>query len=186
MMPVSLLVSLAATLASASVLASEPGQPLDCNDWVILEPGITCTDISPPDCTDSRACNDARSSMEFDNAGNLLLFKSRLESSIPNPCGCPSMARTELVRYSLNTRQETVLAYVDDRCMLGVGCDRFRRREDFVQTYLCSLTYELDDGVFLHGELLWTDDDSNIVTASREAVYSYDRIVCSLGLTLEF
>ena len=30
-------------------LASEPGQPLDCSDWGIDEPGITCS-VMVPDC----------------------------------------------------------------------------------------------------------------------------------------
>ena len=25
--------------------ASEPGQPLDCSDWVFLEPGLVCTEF---------------------------------------------------------------------------------------------------------------------------------------------
>jgi hypothetical protein len=34
--------------------ASQPGQPLDCSDWVFLEPGLTCSDYNPyPDGTDT-------------------------------------------------------------------------------------------------------------------------------------
>ena len=29
----------------APVLASNPGEPLDCSDWVFLEPGISCTAV---------------------------------------------------------------------------------------------------------------------------------------------
>ena len=25
--------------------ASNPGEPLDCSDWVFLEPGLSCTDF---------------------------------------------------------------------------------------------------------------------------------------------
>jgi len=35
-----LLVAAQASLA----LASEPGQPLDCSDWVIVKPGIGCSE----------------------------------------------------------------------------------------------------------------------------------------------
>ncbi len=33
-------------LAPAAALASDPGQPLDCSDWVISEPGLGCSPCS--------------------------------------------------------------------------------------------------------------------------------------------
>ena len=33
--------------AFSGAFASEPGQPLDCSDWVFLKPGLSCTTIFP-------------------------------------------------------------------------------------------------------------------------------------------
>lgn len=35
-------------LAGGVVDASEPGQPMDCSDWVAVQPGYTCSRIDPP------------------------------------------------------------------------------------------------------------------------------------------
>ena len=40
----------AAIVLATPARASEPGQPLDCSDWVFLEPGLTCTTLIPYPC----------------------------------------------------------------------------------------------------------------------------------------
>lgn len=44
-------------------LASEPGQPLDCSDWVFLEPGLSCTMLVTPPVLCSEWCH--RSILSF-------------------------------------------------------------------------------------------------------------------------
>src|SRR5438876_7974066 len=34
----------------ASAWASQPGQPLDCSDWVFLRPGLGCSEVVPYPC----------------------------------------------------------------------------------------------------------------------------------------
>ena len=34
------------SVVSVGAIASEPGQPLDCSDWVFLEPGFSCFHVS--------------------------------------------------------------------------------------------------------------------------------------------
>ncbi len=63
---------------------------------------------------------------------------------------------------------------------------RYRHREDFIQTYSFALIYKLTEQVSLHGQILWTNDDSNILTSQQEAVYSYERVIYGLGLTVGF
>ena len=40
--------SFIALAVTGATLASPPGQPLDCSDWVVLEPGLACSGIIPP------------------------------------------------------------------------------------------------------------------------------------------
>ncbi len=61
-----------------------------------------------------------------------------------------------------------------------------RGRDDLVQTYVFSLIKELNENVKLQGQILWIDDDSNVLTQGGEAVFSYDRVVYGLSLSVEF
>jgi hypothetical protein len=40
--PMRIAAVLLVAFACSGAFASEPGQPLDCSDWVFLEPGLTC------------------------------------------------------------------------------------------------------------------------------------------------
>ena len=44
---------LLSTLLLLPTWASEPGNPLDCSDWVFLEPGLSCTPWVPYPCEES-------------------------------------------------------------------------------------------------------------------------------------
>ena len=48
------------------VAASDPGQPLDCSDWVLLEPGYTCQAL------DVFADFTKGSNLALDNTGRFL------------------------------------------------------------------------------------------------------------------
>ena len=52
-------------VATLPALASEPGQPLDCSDWVFLEPGLTCDYFYAPG---HPACNPSGDSCEADES----------------------------------------------------------------------------------------------------------------------
>ena len=50
---------LLATLIALLLLpawASEPGQPLDCDDWVFLEPGLSCSVFGKNPCNSEFYC----------------------------------------------------------------------------------------------------------------------------------
>ncbi len=40
-------IALLLALAAAPALASQPGQPLDCSDWVFFRPGLSCEEFEP-------------------------------------------------------------------------------------------------------------------------------------------
>lgn len=88
--------------------ASNPGEPLDCSDWVILEPGIVCSAVRT--CSETRDCLVSRDNRALDNGGNTL----RIKRTSLGTSGCGFLARYELVRQS-ETGTE-VLAYLDERC----------------------------------------------------------------------
>jgi hypothetical protein len=105
-------------------LASNPGQPIDCSDWVFLEPGYSCSEIScgDQDGNGQNFCTSIYSYVIFDNEGHLL----RLSKVFPFP-SCPGgqpPGRTQLSRYDGVTEQ--VVAYLDDRCSPGNLADVYR------------------------------------------------------------
>lgn len=66
--------------ASSSSFPSQPGHPLDCSDWVFVEPGHTCTPWVPYRCdrTDYPICAGWGSTRAFDNEGRMYRLKETL------------------------------------------------------------------------------------------------------------
>ncbi len=102
-------VSLLALLAVSPALASEPGKPLDCADWVITEPGIECSIVVAHPC--AGLCLGG-SSPVTDNFGNL--WAVRRTDLLENVCEWSCLRRSELLRK--DGEEWKVIAYVDDRC----------------------------------------------------------------------
>jgi len=111
---------LVAGLALSPALASAPGQPPDCSDWVFHEPGLSCTvwqpyaiDQSPsPPELDPRTYLDEIST--FDRAQRLI--RARMVY-VPPPQGClypGDMPRTEI--YWSDGTNEGVIAHIQPRC----------------------------------------------------------------------
>ncbi len=100
----------------SGALASEPGQLLDCSDWVFLEPGYSCSYAPPVVCPGPRVC-DAVQTAVVDNGRGILSFR-QTDFPIWN-CGNAHPTRTSLVRMDLVTGVETVIATLDDRCDNG-------------------------------------------------------------------
>lgn len=74
-----------------------------------------------------------------------------------------------------------------DRCRHRDILDRYhRRREDLVQTYVFTLTKKINEHLQAQGQILWIDDDSNVLTRQREAVFSYERVVYGVSLVASF
>jgi len=65
-----------------------------------------------------------------------------------------------------------------------------REREDFIQRYIWSLgrEFELESNITLalKGQIAWTIDDSNVRNRLKEAVFSYDRVIYGLTLSIMF
>jgi len=53
-------------LPSAPVIASNPGEPLDCSDWVFLEPGYSC------ELVDQQQWSDRGTTLAVDNEGRTI------------------------------------------------------------------------------------------------------------------
>lgn len=110
--------SLVASIASfAGTWASQPCEPLDCSDWVILEPGFSCNVKMPYPCSSSvypypPQCFVSNDDRALDNQGNLL--QVRLHPNPTNLCNDSPLTRTEIVSWSASG--ERILAYVDERC----------------------------------------------------------------------
>ncbi len=107
--------------------ASEPGQPLDCSDWVFQESRLHCTQHSGTPCTSSLCNGDPSPWGQSDETGVFRAIGNDGEvyrvrrSFTGNECLFSGwrINRLELVR--LSAGEETVLGYVEDRCEIVDG-----------------------------------------------------------------
>lgn len=105
---------------TATAWASEPGQPLDCSDWVFLEPGLSCRTVIPWPCAPLGAldqvdplCNRGNR-RATDTLGRLLQVRFVKGT---HPCG-GGKDRLELVAYG-SAGQVMVLGFVETRGPFG-------------------------------------------------------------------
>jgi hypothetical protein len=70
-----------------------------------------------------------------------------------------------------------------NRSLLDCCC---RRRGDLVQTCLFALVKRFSERVSVRGEILWIDDDSNVMECEGDAPYSFGRVVYGISLQLDF
>jgi hypothetical protein len=103
-------------VACSGVFASEPGQPLDCSDWVFLEPGLSCRTVIQQCDQDSNGyiCQNV-AGRPADAAGGILTVRMR---DLPTPTPCPTAGtinyRIEVSRMRDGTR--SVIAVLTPRC----------------------------------------------------------------------
>jgi len=119
-------------VACGAAWASEPGQPLDCGDWVFLEPGYSCSVFSSPVPFEGLTplLRGKGSGIAADNAGALLTLRfSFVETFLSDPH--LTLGRTEILRTSGQATQ--IVGYIEDRLHAG-GRDQIRPRYfyDFV------------------------------------------------------
>jgi hypothetical protein len=115
----------ALSLAALSSMASEPGQPLDGEDWVFLLPGLTGSDFLPAQvgrCNDlpqnekvaSDVCMWKRGG-NVDAEGHVFLLGG--ETVLTGVlCGGYQLRRQEIYRVT-PTGVRQLVAYLDDRCV---------------------------------------------------------------------
>jgi hypothetical protein len=111
--------------ACSGAVASEPGQPLDCSDWVFLEPGLTCTTKIAYPCRFpvpsalGPACSLFGAGLTaLDNSGTLYRTERRLSRQADGsliPCGNHVLRQIDLIRVS--AAGESTIAYLRDHCV---------------------------------------------------------------------
>ena len=98
--------------ACSGTFASEPGQPLDCSDWVILAPGYSCVERRVcEDLNRDGSCWVGTDVIHVDVASALV---RAIAVSTGTFCGANPLNRVEVFR---DTDVRAVIAYVDDRCV---------------------------------------------------------------------
>lgn len=96
-------------LFALAVMASRPGQPLDCADWQFFEPGFSCVDIQRP-CTGSSAECDFQNIAVVDNEGNQVVHRNGPQQ----PCGSQVMNVYQIVARDGQT--ESIVAEIAEQC----------------------------------------------------------------------
>lgn len=88
--------------------ASNLGEPLDCSDWTLNQPGFTCVE-QQSDCT-GLPCTRGATLIEVTNAGQLL----GLRSDVGGGCGPVVLFRWEL--FTTDGLNEDIVGWVVERC----------------------------------------------------------------------
>lgn len=116
---------LAASIATVT-LASEPGEPLGGEDWVILVPGVTGRDYLSPH---SGRCNDGADGWTSDvcqwQSGNqvtadgdsFVLHREPVSTGVY--CEGRESQRQEIYLLDAQSGERTLVAYLEDRCVPG-------------------------------------------------------------------
>ena len=110
------MLSLFLLLWAGHAAASQPGQPLDCSDWVFVEPGLSCDYWAHYPCPSNLEGCTGGADLSLDNLGRVL----KLSTSVIGSCGTFSVKRWTMTAYDGVTT--TVLGYLDERCN-AVGID---------------------------------------------------------------
>src|SRR5262249_53070084 len=98
--------------AALPALASQPGHPLDCSDWVFLDSAYRCSDYSRP-CVGG-ACEMIGQTRVVDNAGGIV-YLTEIDLGTCEGCsGTPGRIRKELHRFDGTT--DELIAYIEGRC----------------------------------------------------------------------
>lgn len=117
-------------LTMLPILASEPGQPLDCSDWVFDVPGLTCTTVIP-DCEQAALetqnwCYKGESVEVLSEYGPIEVGEWTLDIAERVDCGVGDVT---LFRVELNALTNGVhqrLGVIQDRCGINGRVDRIR------------------------------------------------------------
>ena len=110
-----------AVLCLLPAWASEPGEPLDCSDWVFLEPGLSCSTLIPYPCDLDGPGGSPYSEAclilvrHLSNTSTMILTRGVV---LGPACGVQSgLERRRHEIYTLDDiGTETLLAHVDERC----------------------------------------------------------------------
>ena len=104
--------------ACSCAFASEPGQPLDLSDWVLVAPGHSWVDVVPyPGDENHDACRAGDGGTGVDARGGKLFIT---QEELPVACGNYGPLYRWSLKYALGATVN-LIAYVDDRCVSPTG-----------------------------------------------------------------
>ena len=98
---------------SPFALASQPGQPMDCSDFVPVTPGFTCENFCAPPCPDAVASAWSPGSPTLTNEGEIIQIRKVGSEVI---CGPFPLWRYEVVALTATT--ERLIGYWQERCLV--------------------------------------------------------------------
>lgn len=100
-------------------LASQPGQPIDCRDFVVLAAGLSCREYMRPCALNpadpfyaSGSCFVSDADRARTSEGDVIRWTA---GPAPGPSACNGLQRHALVRF--RGGQDEVLGYFEDRCV---------------------------------------------------------------------
>lgn len=107
--------------------ASQPGQPLDCTDWVLSEPGLYCEEIELPDLgSPGILLWDRSSNLVTDNLGRALIIEGGGSPEWSLQSWFNPQHRITVKAKSFDADPSAVIAQIIDRPGLGGRLDHIR------------------------------------------------------------
>ncbi len=110
---------LVCALFSMCALASQPGEPYDCDDWVILKPGITCHVLAVCDNEQSTGNPDFPCLLHGGvpvGADGRLLDTEQIEVRNGLLCGSTQTSQGRVELKSSSGADEELVAFLPERC----------------------------------------------------------------------
>ena len=108
--------------ATIPAWASEPGQPLDCSDWVIVEPGLSMSTTIPYPCPDVEGAPTSGCRSITGNIDNTGGFFFAHISSLGVECNPGGSLLNRHAIYRFRDGEDELIAYLDNRCGANPIC----------------------------------------------------------------
>src|SRR5437879_3672659 len=92
-------------------LASQPGHPLDCSDWVFLQPGYSCTvEVPLGECGNNLDCMTSETVVAGNDG-----YRYSTSWDYVGPCNAYADIRRVSIHRMRGSTDE-VIAYIENRC----------------------------------------------------------------------
>lgn len=142
-----------ALVLTTSALASEPGQFLDCSDWVFLEPGLSARDLSSLPGSLQAGWDQVTTERTTIDAAGRRLKAYRFEG---DPVYCPGEGEmaSRIQITALDGDTEHIVAYIPPRCGPGWGYVQFTFNDHSVYGWGPSMCPEYGDNMSM--PLMWS------------------------------
>ncbi|MBZ5638816.1 MAG: hypothetical protein LAO51_08680 [Acidobacteriia bacterium] len=134
------LVGVVVLVANLGAWASEPGQPLDCSDWVFFEPGFSCAEVDTSN-TDTGSLFERGTNVAIDNASQFLSVWGGGQPEWDIPSFYNGSSGVSVSVKAFDGTPSRTLAQINDRSGVGGFLDHIRPARPSSPMYFSDIRY---------------------------------------------